>query len=524
MGKSSNAVPLAAASLDADAVTPLYRQLYESLRTAILEGRLAPGTRLPATRELAAELSVSRNTVMSAFEQLLAEGYVEGRVGAGTFVSESLPDDLLNARANLRRAPRSSVKGRRLSKRGELLAATSITVNAPARGVVRPFRTGVPALDAFPFDVWSRLVARHWRRPRRDLLTYGDPAGFRPLREAIAHYLGAARAVRCSPEQVIVVAGTQQAVDLSARVLLDANDSVWVEEYGYLAARGSLAASGARLVPVPVDAEGINVAAGSRLCADARMAYVSPSHQYPLGVTLSLSRRLELLEWASRAGAWILEDDYDSEFRYEGRPLAAMQGLDTEGRVIYLGTFSKVLFASLRMGYMVVPADLVEAFSNARALVGWCSPVVEQAIVCDFINEGHFARHIRRMRALYAERRATLISTLRREFGDTIEIAHSAAGMHLLAWLPEGVDDRAIAREADARGVQAQPLSAFALKGADVRRRGGLVLGYAAYNEREARDAVAKLSDALRAATRPTRRTSSRTVGAEQTLRRSARE
>jgi GntR family transcriptional regulator/MocR family aminotransferase len=519
MGKSSNAVPLAAASLDPRADVPLYRQLYESLRTAILEGRLAPGTRLPATRELAAELAVSRNTVMSAFEQLLAEGYVEGRVGAGTFVSGSLPDDLLNARANLRRAPHASAKGRRLSRRGELLASTLITAHAPAFGSMRPFRTGIPALDAFPFDVWSRLVARHWRRPRRDLLAYGDPAGFRPLREAIAHYLGAARAVRCEPEQVIVVAGTQQAVDLSARVLLDSGDAVWVEEYSYLAARAAFKAAGARLVPVPVDDEGINVAAGARTCADARMAYVSPSHQYPLGVTLSLARRLELLEWASRAGAWVLEDDYDSEFRYEGRPLAAMQGLDREGRVIYLGTFSKVLFASLRLGYMVVPADLIDAFSSARALVGWCSPVVDQAIVCDFISEGHFARHIRRMRALYAERRATLVSSLRRELGDSIEIAPSSAGMHLVAWLPEGVDDRTVAREADARGVQAQPLSAFAPQGIDVSaRRGGLLLGYAAYNERETREGVAKLADALRAAMRPARRASQRTSSARVKL------
>lgn len=515
MGRSSNAVPLAAASLDPHARAPLYRQLYESLRAAILEGRLAPGTRLPATREMADELSVSRNTVMSAFEQLLAEGYVEGRVGAGTFVSASLPDDLLNARAQVKSAPRASVKGRRLSRRGDVMAATSLTLHAPAFGAVRPFRTGIPALDAFPFDVWSRIVARHWRKPRRDLLAYGDPAGLRPLREAIAHYLGAARAVRCTPEQVLVVAGTQQAVDLAARVLLDENDAAWVEEYGYLAARGAFRAAGARLVAVPVDDEGINVAAGALLCPDARMAYVSPSHQYPLGVTLSLARRLELLEWASRAGAWILEDDYDSEFRYEGRPLAAMQGLDREGRVIYLGTFSKVIFPSLRLGYMVVPADLVDAFAAARALVGWCSPVVEQAIVADFITEGHFARHIRRMRALYSERRATLADALRRELGDAVEIAPSGAGMHLLARLGEGVDDAAVAREARARGVQAQPLSSFAPEACATKARGGLVLGYAAYNERETRDGAQKLAEALRAATRAARYATRRATRAQ---------
>ena len=362
----------------------------------------------------------------------------------------------------------------------------------------------MPALDAFPFDVWQKITTRHWRRPQRDLLGYGDPAGHRPLREAIASYLGAARAVRCRPEQVIVVAGTQQAIDLVARVLLDPGDSVWVEDYGYLAARGALTAAEARLVPVPVDEEGIDVAAGARLCADARLAYVSPSHQYPLGVTLSLGRRLALLEWASRTGAWVVEDDYDSEFRYSGRPLAAMQGLDEEGRVIYLGTFSKVLFPSLRMGYMVVPEDMVEAFTAARALVGWCSPVVDQSIVADFIGEGHFARHIRRMRALYAERQAALVAAARRELGGLLEVGAAAAGMHLTGRLPDGVDDAAASRAAVAAGVQTQPLSAFALE--RHYRRGGLLLGYAAYNEREIRDGVRKLATALSDVMRSTRR------------------
>jgi GntR family transcriptional regulator/MocR family aminotransferase len=270
---------------------------------------------------------------------------------------------------------------------------------------------------------------------------------------------------------------------------------VWVEDYGYLAARGALTAAEARLVPVPVDEEGIDVSAGARLCADARLAYVSPSHQYPLGVTLSLGRRLALLEWASRTGAWVVEDDYDSEFRYSGRPLAAMQGLDEEGRVIYLGTFSKVLYPGLRMGYMVVPEDMVEAFTAARALVGWCSPVVDQAIVADFIGEGHFARHIRRMRALYAARQAALVEALKREARDLLTVGEAAAGMHLLCLLPEGVDDADAARAAAAHGVEAQPLSSFHLRRPT---RPGLVLGYAAYDEREIREGVRKLSAALR--------------------------
>jgi GntR family transcriptional regulator/MocR family aminotransferase len=499
MAKHSNSLPFAAVSVDGDSRVPLYRQLYENLRQAILNGQLAPGTRLPSTREVAAELGLSRNTVMNAFEQLLAEGYVEGHVGSGTFVSQALPDELLTARAGSGRRFGPRRRRQTLSRRGQLLASTPVRACCPSLGVVAPFRTGTPALDAFPYEVWQKIVTRHWRRPQRDLLGYGDPAGHLPLREAIASYLGAARAVRCRPEQVIVVAGTQQAIDLAARVLLDPGDSVWVEDYGYLAARAALTAAEARLVPVPVDEEGIGVAAGARLGPDARLVYVSPSHQYPLGVTLSLARRLSLLEWASRGGAWVVEDDYDSEFRYSGRPLAAMQGLDEEGRVIYLGTFSKVLFPSLRLGYMVVPEDMAEAFTSARALVGWCSPVVEQAVVADFIREGHFARHIRRMRALYAERQAALVEAARVELAGLLEVWPAAAGMHLTGWLPEGVDDAEVSRACVEAGLQTLPLSAFALRH---YRRGALLLGYAAYDERQIRDGVRRLAVALRDALR----------------------
>jgi len=314
------------------------------------------------------------------------------------------------------------------------------------------------------------------------------------LREAVAAYLGAARAVRCEPEQVIVVAGAQQALDLAARVLTDAGDSVWVEEPGYLGAKGALAAAGARLVPVPLDEEGLSVEAGARLAPAARLIYASPSHQYPTGVTMSLSRRLALLEWAGRAGAWVLEDDYDSEYRYAGRPLAALQGLDREQRVVYLGTFSKVLFPALRIGYIVVPEDLVDAFRAARSLSDRHSPTVEQAVLADFIVEGHFARHIRRMRALYAERQAALVAAGREELGGLLELRPADAGLHLTGLLPAGVSDREASLAAEARGVEAQPLSAFHLGPA---RRAGLVLGYAAYDGREIREGARQLAAAL---------------------------
>lgn len=349
-------------------------------------------------------------------------------------------------------------------------------------------------------SLWSRLVARRWRDESIGLLNYGPAAGYMPLREAIAAYLGPSRGVQCKPDQIVIVSGTQQALDLAARVLLDPGDSVLVEEYCYSAARAALIGAGARLVPVKVDDAGLDIfqVASS---PNAPVAYVTPSHQYPLGVTMSLARRLALLDWANRTSAWILEDDYDSEYRYVARPLAALQGLDKSGRVIYIGTFSKVLFPSLRIGYMVVPSDLVDAFARARAAVGWCCPFIDQAVLADFINEGHFTRHIRRMRAIYAERQEALIAALHREAGDLLQVARTDAGIHVIGFLPDHIDDRAVAAEAAARDIVAHPLSVFYL-GEAALAKGGLVLGYGAYNVRQLREAANKLAAALKTVAR----------------------
>ncbi|MBX0326142.1 PLP-dependent aminotransferase family protein, partial [Oscillochloris sp. ZM17-4] len=394
---------------------PLYRQLYDEIRAAVLDGRLAPGARLPSSRELAAGMGLARSTVVSAFEQLLAEGYLEGRVGAGTFVATSLPEDLLGHGGPPARPPAAHERPapRRLSARGAALAATPVSASSGDRVRPRAFQVGLPDIDGFPHATWARLAARRYGSPPPELMAYGDPAGYLPLREAIASHLAAARGVRCDPGQVVVVSGSQQGLDLAARVLLDPGDEAWIEDPGYMGARGALLAAGARLAPVPVDAEGLDVAAGARLAPQSRLAYITPSHQFPLGVTMSLPRRLALLAWARAAGAWVIEDDYDSEYRYAGRPLAALQGLDGDGRVIYLGTFSKVLFPALRLGYMVVPPDLVPAFVAARALADRHSPGIEQAIVADFLAEGHFARHLRRTRARYAARQAALVEAAR---------------------------------------------------------------------------------------------------------------
>lgn len=494
MAKYSSAIPNGLITLDGQSRTPLYRQLYDCLRRAILAGQLAPGTRLQSSRELAAELKVSRNTVVNAYEQLLAEGYLEGQVGSGTYVSRALPEDLINVKTLARRRARPGGGRVALSERGRVFAAFAHMVpRAPEP--VRPFQAGVPALDSFPFDTWSRLLARHWRRPDDALLGYGEPQGHAPLRRAIASYLGLSRAVRCTPGQVVVVDGAQMAFDLIARVLLDPGDPAWMEEPGYPGARAALTAAGARLVAVPVDSEGLDVAAGAGLEPAARLIYVTPSHQFPLGVTMSLPRRLALLDWASRAGAWVMEDDFDSEYRYEGRPLASLQGLDADGRVVYVGTFSKVLFPSLRLGYIVAPANLVDAFVAARAMAGRHSPSVEQAVLTDFIEEGHFARHVRRMRTLYRERQRFLVDALREEAGDLVEVEPSDAGIQLTAWLPEGLDDKEVARAALARGLETRPMSLFY---AGEPGRPGLELNYAAFNEALIRKGAAELASVVR--------------------------
>jgi len=486
-------VPFLPLQLDRESRVPLQQQLYDEVRSAILSGRLSPGARVPATRALAADAGISRNTVAGAFDQLLAEGYLEGKVGSGTYVARSLPEDLLRARRPASPVRKLEPAGD-LSRRGRMLAA--IPFSAARRGIAtaRAFRPGVPALDEFPRVLWARLAARLLRHAPDAILTYGEPAGYRPLRQAIAGYLRAARGVRCSAEQVIVTAGSQQALDLAVRLLLDPGDTAWVEDPGYLGARGAFRAAGIRTVPIPVDHEGLNAAEGESRAPEARLACVTPSHQFPLGATMPLARRMMLLDWARRRRAWIVEDDYDSEFRYAGRPLPALQGLDSSGRVIYTGTFSKVLFPALRLGYMVVPKQLVDAFVSARALADRHPPGLEQALAAEFLAEGHFARHLRRMRALYAERQQALLAALRSEIGDGLEVAPAEAGMHLIGWLRNGADDSAVAQKAAEAGVLVTDLSAYSMK---AQLRPGLLLGYAAFTPRQIREAARKLAVAL---------------------------
>jgi GntR family transcriptional regulator/MocR family aminotransferase len=479
-----------------EADAPLYQQLYEHLRAAILSGHLKPGAKLPSTRALADELNISRNTALNAYDQLISEGYLEGSTGSGTYVTRQLPETTLFRPKGRRAAPKanpSTATPRLSNASADLLAIPYLAepIRDAAGHVQRAFHAGMPALDAFPYKIWERMLEKHARSLAPEHLMYQERTGLRRLREAIAEHVVLSRQVRCTPEQVIIVSGSQSGLDLTARALLNPGDAAWIEDPGYLGARGALTGAGARLVPVPVDDEGIDVAAGERLAPHARLAYVTPSHQFPLGKTMSLARRLALIDWAARANAVILEDDYDGEYRYSGRPLASLQGLDATGHVIYMGTFSKVLFPSLRLGYLLLPPSLVDAFIAMRSYADVHVPGLEQAVLADFIGEGHFIRHLRRMRALYAERRAQLIDTLSPL---PLELDSPPTGLHLVGWLPDGMDDAEVARRAAAHGIYTTSVSQLRINPGG---RKGLLLGFAGVNERQMHEGAAALGAAL---------------------------
>jgi GntR family transcriptional regulator/MocR family aminotransferase len=491
-------VPLGTLDLDPDAPAPLYRQLYDGLRGAILDGRLASGARLPSSRLLAADLGVGRNTVLSAYEQLAAEGYLEGQVGAGTRVAAVLPDRLLEVGRSATPARRArTVEADALSERGKQLSSIRRIAPRYERGEGRAFQHGLPAIDQFPAALWSRMLARRARDPRNGLFGYETGEGFRPLREAIAAHAGAARGVVCSADQVIVTTGAQAALDLAARMVVDPGDAVWLEDPGYLGARGAFLGAGARIVPVPVDGEGIDVEAGIAMEAKPRLVYVTPSHQFPLGVTLSLQRRLALLEFARARSAWILEDDYDSEYRYTGRPVAAMQGLDRSGRVLYMGTFAKTLFPSLKIGYLIVPDALVDAFRTAIRITGHVPAPAIQSALADFIGEGHYGTHVRRMRAIYAGRRACLIEAVETELGDFLEAAPGDGGMQMAAYLRGETDDRRAASVAADAGIHVTALSTYYLA---ETHKSGLYMGFAAIPENQIVKAARRLAAAFKTA------------------------
>lgn len=477
---------------------PAYVRLAEGLRRAILDGRFQPGERLPATRAVARALGIARNTVLEAYDQLTAEGYLVARHGSGTFVAPELPDRAFRAR---RPGTGSPPPGAPLPAQPAKFSAFARRL--PAEDPVPPmghgrlpfdFRYGTPSFAEFPLAEWRSLTRRILDYPPAELLGYGPAEGLPALRSALARYLQRSRGVRCSAEDLVIVNGSQQALDLAARVLLDPGDAVAMEEPGYSGARAVFEAAGAEIVPVRVDEEGIVVA---ELPERARVVYVTPSHQFPTGAVLSAARRMELLAWAWRTGATIIEDDYDSEFRYAGRPLAALQGLDEAGRVVYTGTMSKVLLPALRLGYLVPPPTLKAAIARAKWLTDRHVALLYQAVLAAFIEEGHFERHLRRMRRVYARRRERLLSAIERHLGSRAAVRGTESGIHVMLELP-GVDDsRAVVEAARAAGVGLH--SAHIYYAGPPPSSASFVLGYSSLDEPAIEEGVARLGRVVEA-------------------------
>jgi GntR family transcriptional regulator/MocR family aminotransferase len=467
----------------------VHRWLCSALRSAILDGRLKPGSRLPATRDLASRHRLSRGTIVTAFEQMKSEGYITGRIGSGTYVNTVVPDALFE----VARPPRaSSPVGRHPPRRWSALASRVRAFPSSPPRPTRAFRANQPALDLFPITLWAQVASRSLRRASVEQLRGCDPLGYAPLRRTVAEYLYRSRGVSCEPEQVAIVSGVQEALDLVVRLVLHRGDAIGIENPGYIGAALRLEATGAPLLSMPLDDQGMRLPHPRH--RRVGLVYVTPAHQFPAGLSMSLPRRLALIDWARRTGALIFEDDYDSEYCYAGAPVPALQGLDRQGVVLFAGSFSKVLFPSIRLGYLVVPPDLVERVSALKSITNRFPPVLEQAALCDFITDGHFGRHVRRMREVYAERLSVLVESARQSLDGLLEISPVEAGLQTAGWLCGDVDAAAAAARANERAVEVIPMSRYCREPID---RQGLVLGFAAVDAREIRRGVRELAAAL---------------------------
>jgi GntR family transcriptional regulator/MocR family aminotransferase len=469
----------------------MWRWLYTELRSAIIDGRLKSGARLPSTRNLATQYGLARGTVVAAFQQLLDEGFVSSAVSAGTFVVPA-PGWERTSPAK-QKSSRQVVSRATIGKRTQSLLKTAFFLPA-SHSIGKAFRCYEPAIDLFPVELWARIAARVYRKAPRALYGQGDAGGYPPLRRAIAEYVGQSRGVRCSTEQIIVTSGAQQALDLLARVLLDPGDEVWMEDPGYPGACQAFRSAGASVIPIPVNGDGIDVAKGIKSSPAARLVYVTPANQFPLGTVLSAERRVELLSWAARAGAWIIEDEYDAEYRYSGKPLASLHSLDRSGSVIYVGTFTKMLFNALRIGFIVVPERLVDAFRIARSFIDRHAPTLDQAVLTEFINEGHFGHHVRKMRQVYADRAQLLAEEANGRLSGLLDVEHAQSGMCTVAWIKTRVTDRVLTRRAEQLGLEVVPISLYVSK---YEQKPALILGFAGCNASEIKRGVSVLEAVL---------------------------
>ena len=500
MSKTTSFIELGFLRLDRRKREPLVQQLYRELREAILAGQLKKGHRLPSTRLLAKDLGVSRMTVVNAFDQLTLEGYLSGNVGSGTYVSEQLPEEKLRVKccaANIEQKTERSTHTKKLfSNQGRRYVTGEYDQGLVGSRFI-PFQSGIPAIDEFPVDSWAKLRRAIWKNVTHEELSYGDPAGYGPLREAIADYVRVYRGVICEDDQVVVVSGTQQAVDAVAKLTTDPNDEVLFENPGYGRARSVFLAANNKIVPVTVDQSGFVVDEAIAKAPNARVAYVTPSHQFPMGVTMSIERRIQLIEWANRNGGLIFEDDYDSEFRYCQRPIPALQGLDHGNRTIYFGSLSKVVYPALSIGYVIVPKPMVEPFVKAISLTSRSPATFEQIAIAEFINNGDFARHLRRMRSVHEERRTTLIECINEHLADYLEIIGADAGLHCAAKLYEH-NDIDISKRANDQGILVRPLSEYFYPRTAQNGKqslNGLIFGFACSTPQQISVAVKKLAN-----------------------------
>ena len=488
MVKAAKGALLATLEIDRSSRVPIYRQIEDFLRQMILNGSFLPSQKLPSTRELALELGVSRITIKSVYEQLISEGYVQGKTGAGTYVSEGLDSE------------KPVVPSLELTEKVYLFGTFSQTAEhisfskASARyGSILPFRPGVPALDQFPIKKWNKYLSR---ATKSDIInfSYGDLLGSKKLRVSIAHHLADSRGMQVDPQQILITSGAQQAFVLIAYVLMNKNDTVWYENPGHIAGRDVMRIVGGDVSPIPIDGEGLDLPYAIQNFSRPKLIFTTPSHQQPLGITMSLRRRLALLNYANKNDSWIIEDDYDSEFRYRGRPLPALSALDKVGRVLYVGTFSKSLFPSVRVGYVVVPEILMDTFAKARNIFGQTSSAITEEALSNFMDDGAFAEHIRKMRRLYRDRRDILLEAIQEYCSKTLKAHQTDAGMHIIADIKNGLSDRLVHSELLNSGIDSLPLSIYYEGPA---RRQALVLGFSGVRRKVIPKLVSKMGSVL---------------------------